>query len=111
VIRRIMGLMRRLMPGDPRGENARAVSVIRNLGVAADWLQGWPLRRKLARVFGRPTWPVTSGAYVVGDRHTTVAVCCLTSDELILPLARLAGVAIAGRVHTPNLGIEKIIFM
>jgi tetrahydromethanopterin S-methyltransferase subunit A len=31
------------------------------------------------------------------------------SNDLIQPLANLPGVAIAGRVYTPNLGIEKII--
>jgi tetrahydromethanopterin S-methyltransferase subunit A len=63
----------------------------------------------LGTLFGRRPWPVASGGYVVGDPRAAVAVCCLTSGELIRPLARLPGVAIAGRVQTPNLGIEKII--
>jgi tetrahydromethanopterin S-methyltransferase subunit A len=33
----------------------------------------------------------------------------LTSGQLIKPIVRLHGVAIVGRVQTPNLGIEKII--
>jgi tetrahydromethanopterin S-methyltransferase subunit A len=109
MIRRVMGLLGRLMPGGPQGENARAVAVVRRLGHAADWLKGGPLRRKLGAILGHRAWPVAPGAYAVGDPRAAVAVCCLTSGELIQPLARLPGVAIAGRVHTPNLGIEKIV--
>jgi tetrahydromethanopterin S-methyltransferase subunit A len=46
---------------------------------------------------------------LVGDPAAPVAVCTLTSTELIAPLAALPGVAIAGRVYTPNLGVERII--
>jgi tetrahydromethanopterin S-methyltransferase subunit A len=109
MMRRVMGMMRRLMPGDAQGENARAVAVFRRIDAAADWLRGRPIRSMLGAVFGRRAWPVASGAYAVGDPRAAVAVCCLTSGELIQPMARMPGVAIAGRVQTPNLGIEKII--
>lgn len=52
---------------------------------------------------------MTPGAYVVGDPGGPVAVCTLTSNELMAPCARVPGVAIAGRVYTVNLGIEKIV--
>jgi tetrahydromethanopterin S-methyltransferase subunit A len=55
------------------------------------------------------TWPVLPGAYQVGDPWAPVAVCALTSQELIGPLAQLAGVAIAGNVYTANHGIERIV--
>ena len=49
------------------------------------------------------------GAYVFGDSDAPVAVCTLTSESLIEPLAPVAGVAIAGNVYTANLGIERIV--
>src|SRR5260370_41387543 len=55
------------------------------------------------------TWPAVDGSYEVGDPQAPVAVCALTSEDLIAPLARLPGVAIAGKVHTANLGIERIV--
>lgn len=54
-------------------------------------------------------WPVTPGAFMVGDLAAPVAVCTLTSHELVRAIAGLPGVAIAGRLVTCNLGIEKII--
>lgn len=55
------------------------------------------------------SWPVIDGSYSVGDPAAPVAVCALTSDELIQPLVTVPGVAIAGEVQTANLGIERII--
>src|SRR5262249_52550226 len=55
------------------------------------------------------SWPEIEGAYVVGDRAAPVAVCVLTSSELMAPLAALPGVAIAGEVQTANLGLERIV--
>ena len=54
-------------------------------------------------------WPAIAGGYQVGDPDAPVAVCALTSEDLIAPLARVAGVAIAGKVYTANLGIERIV--
>lgn len=55
------------------------------------------------------SWPVIDGSYRIGDPAAPVAVCALTSDELLAPLADIPGVAIAGEVQTANLGIERII--
>jgi tetrahydromethanopterin S-methyltransferase subunit A len=55
------------------------------------------------------TWPVVAGSYEVGDPQGPVAVCALTTEGLIAPLARLPGVAIAGKVYTANLGITRIV--
>jgi Tetrahydromethanopterin S-methyltransferase, subunit A len=38
-----------------------------------------------------------------------VAVCSLTSRELVAPLSRLPGVALVGTLFTANLGIEQLI--
>lgn len=58
---------------------------------------------------GGNSWPVIDGSFRVGDPAAPVAVCALTSDELLRPLAMVHGVAIAGEVQTANLGIERII--
>lgn len=55
------------------------------------------------------SWPVVAGSYQVGDPNAPVAVCALTSERLVGPLAGLPGVAIAGIVYTANLGIERIV--
>jgi tetrahydromethanopterin S-methyltransferase subunit A len=55
------------------------------------------------------TWPVIAGSYEVGDPQGPVAVCTLTSEDLVSSLARLPGVAIAGKVYTANLGIMRIV--
>jgi tetrahydromethanopterin S-methyltransferase subunit A len=99
----------RLVKADENGENERAVQMMHRLAVAKDWLRAGPLRRLLQQKRGIRTWPVVPGAYVLGDPLAPVAVCALTSPELLSPLAHLPGVAIAGRVVTPNLGIEHII--
>src|SRR6266576_5504611 len=49
------------------------------------------------------------GTYQVGNPKAPVAVCALTSERLMSPLAGLPGVAIAGIVYTANLGIARII--
>lgn len=54
-------------------------------------------------------WPVIAGSYQVGNPNAPVAVCTLTSERLMSPLASLPGVAIAGMVYTANLGITRII--
>ena len=55
------------------------------------------------------TWPVMPGSYIVGDPRGSVAICTLTSERLMNPLAGLPGVAIAGMVYTANLGITRIV--
>jgi len=54
-------------------------------------------------------WPVLAGTYHVGDPQAPVAVCVLTTQRLMAPLAQLPGVAIAGGVYTANHGIERIV--
>lgn len=52
-------------------------------------------------------WPFETGDYAVGDYKSPVAAISLGSkmnDELVD-----AGVAIAGSLHTENLGIEKVV--
>ena len=35
------------------------------------------------------SWPIIAGNYRLGDPAAPVAVCALTSEELLAPLARL----------------------
>ncbi|MDH5275421.1 MAG: hypothetical protein OEW88_03275 [Gammaproteobacteria bacterium] len=106
---KFMQMLGRLMPQDPGGERATAVRMIRRMEVIGDWLRGGPLRRGARRLAGGSDWPPVPGAYVVGDPAGSVAVCTLTSNDLMAPCAQIPGVAIAGRIYTVNLGIEKII--
>lgn len=98
LMRRGMRSLAHLMPARADGTNPVAVSAFHRMDAVRDRFR----HRK-------PGWPVTSGAYAIGDPQASVAICVLTSDELYPELALLPGVAIAGRVVVPNLGIEKII--
>ncbi len=59
----------------------------------------------------RSGWPPLPGHFFVVRYSGSVAVCTLNSDALSQDLAqrRPAGLAIAGTLHTENLGIERII--
>jgi len=57
----------------------------------------------------KASWPVVPGSYVVGDANAPVAVCTLTCERLMTPMASVPGVAIAGMVYTANLGITRIV--
>jgi len=56
-------------------------------------------------------WPPLPGDFAVLDSAAHVAICALTSKELVdrVVEARLADVAIVGTLYTENLGIERII--
>jgi tetrahydromethanopterin S-methyltransferase subunit A len=106
---RIMRALARAMPRDPSGENPVAVHLFRRLDAVRDLMQAGPIRRRLRRHAGIGAWPPEPGAYRVGDVTASVAVCTLSSRELIEPVAALPGVAIAGRLITVNLGIERMV--
>jgi tetrahydromethanopterin S-methyltransferase subunit A len=108
-LHKLMHLLGRLMPANKQGESVQAVQMMYRLDRIRDLLKAGPLRRFWQKKRGKSAWPVAAGTYIVGDPSACVAVCVLTSTELMDPLARLPGVAIAGLVYTPNLGIEKII--
>lgn len=97
-MRRFMRGLAHVIPARADGTNPAAVRTFHRMDAVRD-----RLRR------GGAGWPVTNGSYVVGDPDGSVAICVLTSEELYPGLARLEGVAIAGKVTVPNLGIEKIV--
>lgn len=105
----IMSLLGRLMPAGENGENERVVQMMHRVAVVKDVLKAGPVRRLWQRRTGSVGWPAVPGSYILGDPSAVVAVCTLTSAELMPLLAAVPGVAIAGRVFTPNLGIESII--
>lgn len=95
------------MPFD-QGENALAVRMFHRVDSALDLVKCVPLRL-FRRLRKGTTWPISSGAYIVGDPMAPVAICTLTSNELTGELSALPGVAISGRLYTVNLGVDKII--
>jgi tetrahydromethanopterin S-methyltransferase subunit A len=72
-------------------------------------MEEWEMESIEVRTNPRPSWPVMEGAYLVGDRDAPVAVCALTTEELLAPLVTTPGAAIVGTLHTANLGIEHMI--
>jgi len=102
LVHRAMRLLGRVMPGKDSGENERAVRMFGRMLKAMDFF-------KSEHRYLDHTWPVSSGNYIIGNPKGSIAVCTLTSPELIKPLVENDGVAIAGRLVTVNLGIEKII--
>lgn len=58
----------------------------------------------------RAGWPPLPGEYRLLRYQAPVAICTLTDEKLTdrLAEARPAGVAIIGRLHTENLGIERV---
>lgn len=54
-------------------------------------------------------WPMYPGGYRVSDRAAPIAACTLTDHALADQLAGLPGVAIAGWLHTANVGIERVV--
>jgi tetrahydromethanopterin S-methyltransferase subunit A len=57
-----------------------------------------------------PPWPVISGRYVVGNPDRSVAVCTLASSDLVDAFEGVQDIAIAGRLYTLNLGLEKLVW-
>jgi tetrahydromethanopterin S-methyltransferase subunit A len=54
-------------------------------------------------------WPPVPGDFVLGSNESSVAVCTLASQGLLSQLKGCPEVAIAGRVYTENVGIEKMV--
>lgn len=54
-------------------------------------------------------WPPLVGDVVLGSEHSPVAVCTLASRSLLPRLAGRSELAIAGRVFTENVGVERMI--
>ena len=54
-------------------------------------------------------WPPVPGDFVLGSQDSLVAVCTLATQSLLPRLAGRPEVAIAGRVYTENVGIEKMV--
>ncbi len=77
------------------------------LGEAVSDLEVCPAEK----VEERLGWPPLPGAHRVLRYRAPVAVCTLTSEDLAAAVVRQAGpeIAIAGTLHTENLGIERLI--
>ena len=53
LVMRIMGLMRKMAPPDPSGENSSAVRMFRHIEAVRDVVTAGPLRRRLRFSAGR----------------------------------------------------------
>ncbi len=103
-----MHTLARLFPSGESGENPAAIRAYHMMVSFRDNLSAF------SRIFSKThsdnqSWPSIPGSYRVGDPVSPVAVCTLTSDELIGATVAPGNVAISGGLKTPNLGIEKII--
>ncbi|RJR47660.1 MAG: DUF4346 domain-containing protein [Deltaproteobacteria bacterium] len=82
-------------------------ALTRALGEAVSGLEVCPTETVVAR----RGWPPLPGAYRVLRYRAPVAVCTLTGEDLAAAVVRDAGpeIALAGTMHTENLGIERLI--
>jgi len=82
-------------------------ALTRALGEAVSDLEVCPTEK----VEERRGWPPLPGAYQVLRYQAPVAVCTLTSEDLTAAVVKEAGaeIAMAGTLHTENLGIERLI--
>ena len=55
------------------------------------------------------SWPPASGDFVLGNADSSVAVCTLASRRLLPLFAGRPEIAIAGRVYTENVGVERMV--
>lgn len=55
------------------------------------------------------SWPPIGGDFVLGNAASPVAVCTLASRSLLPSLAGRPEIAIAGRVFTENVGVERMV--
>src|SRR4051794_26591813 len=99
IVREPMRPRRRLFPGDADGDNPTAGAAVRAVERAKDLAAAGPVRRAMRAARPGRVWPVSPGTYALGDPSAPIAICTLTSNDLIAPLAALPGVAIAGRVY------------
>jgi Tetrahydromethanopterin S-methyltransferase, subunit A len=95
------------MSGEP--ERPGALAVMRGIGAVGQVLTLRAVRLAIpgASPDGRPG-PCTRAA-TSRDPSSSVAVCILSDAALTEDAAALPDVAIAGRLYTANLGIERII--
>lgn len=101
-MKKLMHILSKFFPNSKKGENVIAV----NIFYLITTLKGF-FKRKLESSVS--LWPPLSGNYRVIDPRGKIAVCTLTSDNLVPDISLFQNVAIVGTVVTPNLGIERII--
>lgn len=97
-----MHFLTKLFPTKRNGENHSAVKMFYNISSVKDFFKNLNFNTK-------QKWPVVSGNYKVVNATHPIAVCTLTSTNLIQPISQWENIAIVGNLYTPNLGIEKII--
>lgn len=97
-----MHLLAKFFPSNRKGENPVAVKMFYIMSSVKNIFYKRRSKEKIK-------WPAVEGNYLTGNPTGKVAVCTLTTNDLMEPVSKWDEVAIAGKVYTPNLGIEKII--
>ena len=100
-MKKLMHFLAKFFPNSATGENPVAVKMFYRMSSVKDFF-------KRIRHSSKNRWPLYSGNYQVVNPTGKIAVCTLTSDNLLTE--NFSGeIAIIGTVVTPNLGIERII--
>lgn len=101
-MKKFMHFLSKLFPNTKTGENPFAVNIFYRMNVLKDFFRGFT-QKKISH------WPVSNGNYQVLNAQGQIAVCTLTSENMLDSALISKKVAIIGTLITPNLGLEKII--
>lgn len=96
-----MHFLAKLFPDSAAGENPVAVKMFYRMTSVKDFFKGLIYTSE-------NKWPLYSGNYMVFNQKGKIAVCTLTSVNLMDKIFTNE-IAVVGTVMTPNLGIERII--
>jgi len=97
-----MHFLTKLFPASATGENPFPVKIFYIMTSVKEFF------RKLKK-HSVSQWPHYSGNYQIINPKGQIAICTLSSNNLIPKEALSKNIAIVGTVITPNLGIERII--
>lgn len=101
-MKKLMRHLAHLFPRNSKGENPVVVRLFYTVSLIIDFFRRMSVKKG--------SWPVYRGSYRVINPNGQVAICTLTSDYNDFITVHPEAVAIVGKVYTPNLGIEKIIY-
>ncbi|MEL4456542.1 DUF4346 domain-containing protein [Lutimonas vermicola] len=100
-MKKLMHFLAKIFPNSKTGENPVAVKMFYRMNAVKHFF-------KRVKQSSKIQWPLYSGNYRVLNPQGHIAVCSLTSDNLMSEIFS-DEIAIIGTVVTPNLGIERII--
>lgn len=101
-MKKLMQFLSKLFPASATGENPVPVKLMYIGTSLKDFFRKYTTHSK-------SQWPYYTGNYQIINPKGHIAICTLTSNNLIPKEALAQHIAIMGTVITPNLGIERII--